>query len=624
MDDFLLDPVCSVSNGPRGPKGQQIAVASYISPLADPDAWTRLIGYPKEKVPILVANVVNGPDVTVDEPWKKVIDAASASGKTVIGYVRTGYLGLSQQQFTTRLGSLDLADWTAQIERDVDAWYELYGSSIGGIFFDEGWPECGPDNVYANLYKYINDYTKRAHPGAFTVLNPGSPMAHCYEDTMDTLLTFELSYEAYTQSYVPNDWVAKDPRKIWHIIYNVPESGIEEVAKLAHERGAGLIQITDDIMPNPYDNLPNDSYMQRHMNAVEGGVPLNEGASAWKGSAPGAVSGLSITRADYSSAHMTWDKASDALGYHVFLKKGGSFAVFASIPSTMTSITVGGLSPGSTNDFYVAAVGGDGHLGMPSNTASIATNPLPGGVTVTNYSSSPLPGSTTYTANILVPYAFIRLYIWDSVSCDFDENQGWTVNFKVDAYVCTHYFVEGTTLYKYSGTVPKGSTAAPWSWSVVGPVDLVVDRYTYKWTLPIGTSTLDTSKFVVQAQGYGPFINAFSPKPDDYDCSGSALCGSAPNFLKYCDHAANVLTRRDDFFYRDDDKGLTGNCWSNQYQGCGIFIQGDGSCKISGNDLWWAYQNIRNIGGCQKCGTWHRADGCNVKIDYVSECANHS
>ena len=30
--------------------------------------------------------------------------------------------------------------------------------------------------------------------------------------------------------------------------------------------------------------------------------------------------------------------------------------------------------------------------------------------------------------------------------------------------VCIRYMVEGTTLYKYSGTLPEGSTAAPWSW----------------------------------------------------------------------------------------------------------------------------------------------------------------
>jgi hypothetical protein len=92
-----------------------------------------------------------------------------------------------------------------------------------------------------DLYKHINDYTKRAYPSALTILNPGLPMASCFEDTMDTSLTFELDYTAYTNSYTPNDWTLKDPRKLWHIVYNVPESAINEVAKLAKERGVGFL-----------------------------------------------------------------------------------------------------------------------------------------------------------------------------------------------------------------------------------------------------------------------------------------------------------------------------------------------------------------------------------------------
>jgi hypothetical protein len=64
----------------------------------------------------------------------------------------------------------------SRIESDVDKWYELYGSGMCGIFFDEGWNDCGPGNMYSNLYTYINAYTKRRYPGAYTVLNPGSTM----------------------------------------------------------------------------------------------------------------------------------------------------------------------------------------------------------------------------------------------------------------------------------------------------------------------------------------------------------------------------------------------------------------------------------------------------------------
>ncbi|KAI9703551.1 MAG: hypothetical protein M1820_005855 [Bogoriella megaspora] len=286
---------------PGGATDQQVAIASYINPLADPGAWNRLLSYDNKKVSVLVANILNGPDSVVNPGWKAVIDKAIANGKRVIGYVRTVYLGVSQQQFTTRLGSHDLVDWTSQIESDVDKWYELYGNGIGGIFFDEGWNDCGPNNIYADLYKYINSYTKRKHPNAFTVLNPGATMPQCFESTMDTLMTFESSYESYTRSYVPNDWIPKDARKIWHIIYNVPQGEVANVANLARQRGAGLVEITGDVLPNPYDNLPNDAYMQTLMAAVEGGsAPVTDAPPLPSGPAVSTPGSLAVTASDCS------------------------------------------------------------------------------------------------------------------------------------------------------------------------------------------------------------------------------------------------------------------------------------------------------------------------------------
>jgi hypothetical protein len=99
-------------------------LASYIHPKEDPGAWDRMLDYPNDKVSVLVANVNNGPDTTVNTFWQGVIERTAAKGKRMIGYVRTGYLGVSQQKFETRLGSTDLADWVAQIESDVDSWYQ--------------------------------------------------------------------------------------------------------------------------------------------------------------------------------------------------------------------------------------------------------------------------------------------------------------------------------------------------------------------------------------------------------------------------------------------------------------------------------------------------------------------
>ncbi|PYH49859.1 uncharacterized protein BP01DRAFT_286874 [Aspergillus saccharolyticus JOP 1030-1] len=365
---------------PPAAQGQQIAVASYINPLSDPAAWDRLIQYDAHKMPILVANVVDGPGSAVDVHWQDVIQRAADANKTVLGYVRTGYLGISDQKFQTRLGLGGLADWAAQIEEDVDMWYALYGDRIGGIFFDEGWPNCGDENEHVNLYKYINAYTKRAHPGAYTVLNPGSPMAACFEDSMDTLLTFEQGYNAYLNHYVPNNWTPQDPRKLWHIVYNVTESAIGDVLTLANERGAGFLQLTNDDLPNPYDTLPEDSYVQSMLNAIRGGSLLIADAVDWgSGGAAGGVADLTVVSSDDTSATLSWTAATNAQGYYVYMDD----RLVASIPSSMTEITIGSLVSGSRFTGYVCAVGEGGKEGSASNQVTVITKSLvPDGQTV--------------------------------------------------------------------------------------------------------------------------------------------------------------------------------------------------------------------------------------------------
>jgi len=92
--------------------------------------WNRIIGYNHSKVSILLENALNGPDSKVRPEWMDVITRAARMKKKVLGYVRTGYLGLAPAEsagpfepFVTRLGSGDIADWVAQIQSDVDAWY---------------------------------------------------------------------------------------------------------------------------------------------------------------------------------------------------------------------------------------------------------------------------------------------------------------------------------------------------------------------------------------------------------------------------------------------------------------------------------------------------------------------
>ncbi|PYI33766.1 hypothetical protein BP00DRAFT_444318 [Aspergillus indologenus CBS 114.80] len=72
---------------------------------------------------------------------------------------------------------------------------------------------------------------------------------------------------------------------------------------------------------------------------------------------------------------------------------------------------------------------------------------------------------------------------------------------------------------------------------------------------------------------------------------------------------------------------LSGNCWANWEQfGCSVQVRGKDKtgkdCTITGDEMWEAYQDIRKIGGCKKCGSKHFGNGCLVSVDYYYGCDN--
>lgn len=463
--------------------------------------------------------------------WTDAIAQANAGGKKVIGYVRTGYLGVSWQKFTTRLGSSRTSDWVAQIQEDVDQWYRLYPGQIGGIFFDEAWNDCGENNVNAELYKFITQSTKRKYPGAFTVLNPGAPMPQCFEHSADTLMTYESDYETYVSNYNGNTWMPKDPRKIWHIIHTVPRGQEGAVARLALSRGVGMVEITDDVMPNPYDTLPDEDFMNSLMDAVEGGKPLNEGIFEWPGIQAGEPStttpNMNTVTYDYSSVEFSWVGDGFAAGYRMY--QDGDLIL--ELPPSSDRVTVGGLAPGATYRFQLASIYMDGRSAVKSETHIIPTTPLPGsGHTVESTSVSATGSQTTYKARILVPYAFVRVFIFDDNTCG-GESAGWPINYDDDSFACARYVIEGGTLYQYNGKHADGENA-PWVWKWLAEVPIVQEGYDFTFDMPMGTSTIDTTHYLVQVQGYGPMANVLHYCPSDW--------GAGKPYSKvdtYCDHA---------------------------------------------------------------------------------------
>lgn len=243
---------------------QQLAVPSYFDPVFDPQAWSSLANSAPGRVGVVVANVMVSENLLPQPAWLAALGEVRANGIEVVGYVDTGYLGLTGNR--TRAGSTDLAAWIHQIGADVDSWYASYGSQLSGIFFDRGQNACGPtpgSNEWADRYRGLSDTVKRVHPGALTILNPGTAVPRCFDAAADTLVTFEGSYGSYVgdpgtaNRFTAMSWTPTNPNKLWHIVYGVTDTKMmERVLALSKTRAAGYIYVTDDALPNPYDTLP--------------------------------------------------------------------------------------------------------------------------------------------------------------------------------------------------------------------------------------------------------------------------------------------------------------------------------------------------------------------------------
>jgi hypothetical protein len=502
--------------------GQQLAVAAYLHPL-DPVAaagWDRVINSERGKVGIVVANVLNGPDYEKKDYWTGVIQRAHEKGMRVLGYVDTGYFGTTGMR--TRLGSTAPADWMVQIQQDIAGWYAFYGAYIDGIFFDDGHNACGPtagSEAWADLYRHINWYEKVNHPGAQTVVNPGTIVPQCYEDTADVLLTFESSYAAYigndpnpALNYRPLDWTPSDPYKIWHIIYGASQDELADALSLSRNRGIGYVYVTDDVLDNPYDSIPESPYWNLEQAGVTGGplMPASVVPDLKRhGRAPSAPANLIAFGTEYTSTQLEWGESTGGnnktwavAGYDVYAN--GSKILM--LPPSIRNVRVGGLAPGSTTGFTVRARNASGVLSDSSNQATVTTFPLPNGLALTEPAVTRASGQITYSAEFLLPFAFRRVFI---VTGDASNACWWTGRVPPTMLqYCADYVIENSKLLRYTGT------GGDWTWAKVRETVPSVDGYTYSWTISpsdIG-SPLGEGKIIFNAEGYGPLTYAM-PAP---------------------------------------------------------------------------------------------------------------
>ena len=147
---------------------QHQAVPAYFHPEYDVGEWACLADM---RVALVVANVADGPGIVREKPWAFALHDVRDSGAHVVGYVDTGYLGLTG--LTTRLGSTFIDGWIEQILHDIESWYRMYGDVLTGIFFDQvAESPDGPSIV--PVLRRLRQRVQEWGPGAVTVLNAGA------------------------------------------------------------------------------------------------------------------------------------------------------------------------------------------------------------------------------------------------------------------------------------------------------------------------------------------------------------------------------------------------------------------------------------------------------------------
>lgn len=238
---------------------QRIAWVAYAHPLlpaAGPtNYWDRALKVaPVLEIMIVNIDAVGGPGTSVNSDYQTAIAKAKASGVTIVGYVDTTYTGRT----------------TATVTSEVNTWRSLY-PNIDGIFFDQ--VSVNPVDVpyYQTLYNHVKN-TFPITTRRLVILNPGVFTDEAYMTCSDVIMNFENTPANYRTKFSPA-WERNYPaRRFWHVVHSI--TGLDELQEmqvLSRQYRAGYVYLTNDVMPNPFDVLPDDPFWSRQVAQIARG-----------------------------------------------------------------------------------------------------------------------------------------------------------------------------------------------------------------------------------------------------------------------------------------------------------------------------------------------------------------
>ncbi len=240
------DPVC-------------LLVPAYANPCSPdgPHMWASLIRTANDSSFAgrlhVIFNPASGPGTAIEPNYANAsgtgpLQSLHKAGATIYGYVATTF------------GKRDLNEVTTDVSRYFDS---LYPGLVDGIYADE----MSNDLAHVGYHQTVRDVVRERAPNAKIIGGPGTTFTKNptgqtvftvtdYAAVFDMLITFENTRDEYINNYTPPTWVNDFPAgRFAHLIHS-SDTWDPKLVALARKRKAGMLYVTDDLMPNPYDVLP--------------------------------------------------------------------------------------------------------------------------------------------------------------------------------------------------------------------------------------------------------------------------------------------------------------------------------------------------------------------------------
>lgn len=216
----------------------ELLVPAYFYPAGAADKlWGELAAAGKAGVPVtVIVNPGSGPGKQLDPNYARVIALVQKAGVKTVGYV------------STRYGKRD----AKEVEADVKTWLKLY-PSIEGFFLDEQSSKQEDVAKYQALCAFI----RQELPKARIVSNPGTVCDAGYfaKGGPDVICVFENA--GSLAKYAPPAKFQPAPGTTAGLVHTTPKGvNLADEVGLARKHGFGMVFVTDDRMPNPWDTLP--------------------------------------------------------------------------------------------------------------------------------------------------------------------------------------------------------------------------------------------------------------------------------------------------------------------------------------------------------------------------------